>query len=134
MFSLILAKYKRAWEKRDPRLAMELFTPDATYREDPFDRRPMRGLREIEDYWAKVPRFQKNIRFTHGPVFRLGQSRLWGTEWSASYTKVQTGETIRLGGVMFCELRRDKIRRFREYWHVGGGEPSFRAMTPETRG
>jgi len=82
VFGLILAKYKRAWEKRDPRLATELFTPDATYREDPFDRRPMRGLGEIRDYWAKVPRFQKNIRFTHGPVFHLGQSRVWGAESS----------------------------------------------------
>jgi len=129
VFESILVKYKRAWERRDPRLAVELFTPDATYREDPFDERPMRGLGEIRDYWARVPRFQRNIRFTHGPVFRLGQSRVWGAEWSARYTKVQTGESIRLRGVMFCELRRDKIRRFWEYWHVRGGKPSFRART-----
>ena len=82
-FEQILAKYKKAWETRDPDMAMELFTPDATYREDPFDRKPMRGLQQIHDYWAQVPKFQKNIRFSHGPTFRLGQSKVWGAEWSA---------------------------------------------------
>ena len=81
VFSRILAKYKMAWERRDPDLAIEPFTRDATQREDPFDQRPTRGLREIRDYWAKVPRFQKNIRFTYRPVFRLGRSK--GTGWTA---------------------------------------------------
>jgi hypothetical protein len=127
VFNRILSKYKKAWEKRDPQLATELFTPDATYREDPFDKRPMRGIREIRDYWTKVPKFQRNIRFSHGPVFRVGRSRVWGTEWSASYTKVQTGERIRLRGVLFCELASRRVRRFWEYWHASGGKPSFRA-------
>lgn len=129
VFSLILTKYKRAWETRDPDLAMELFTSDATYREDPFDKRSMRGLREIRDYWARVPKFQKNIRLTYGAVFRLGQSKVWGAEWSAHYTKLKTRERVRLRGVLFCELRGSKIRRFWEYWHIRGGKPSFRAKT-----
>lgn len=126
VFERILAKYKKAWEARDPDRAIRLFTPDATYHEDPFDTRPMRGLREIREYWAEVPKFQKNITFTYGPVFRLDQSSIWGAEWSARYTKVKTGERIKLKGVLFCELRREKIRRFWEYWHIRGGEPSFR--------
>jgi hypothetical protein len=134
VFESILVKYKRAWKGRDPRLAIELFTPDATYGEDPFDVRPMRGLREIEDYWAKVPRFQKNIRLTHGPVFRLGQPGFGGRNGPHAALRFQTRESIRLRGVMFCELRGDKIRRFWEYWHVRGGEPSFRVERLETRG
>src|SRR3989304_1505550 len=71
VFRRILVKYKRAWERRDPRLAMELFTPDATYREDPFDERPMRGLGEIRDYWARVPRFWEYWHVRGGkPSFR----------------------------------------------------------------
>lgn len=133
VFGEILAKYKRAWEKRNPDLAMELFTSDATYREDPFDSGPMRGLREIRDYWAEVPKFQKSIRFNYGPVFRLGSSKVWGTEWSARYTKVATGEKVRLRGVLFCELRGKNVRRFWEYWHIRGGKPSFRARVSKKR-
>ncbi len=48
---------------------LELFAPDARYREDPFGKKSMRGLSEIYDYWAAVPRLQKKIRFSHGPVF-----------------------------------------------------------------
>ncbi len=129
----VLEKYKKAWETRSPDLAMELFTRDATYREDPFDPRPMRGLREIRDYWAEVPKFQKNISFTHGPVFQIGRSRVWGTEWSARYTKVQTGEKVKLKGVLFCELRGESIRRFWEYWHIRGGKPSFRAKNSKSK-
>ncbi len=128
VFQRILSRYKKAWEKRDPELAVELFTRDASYLEGPFDSRPMKGLREIRDYWAMVPRFQKKIRFSYGPVFRLDRSSVWGTEWSASYTKVKTGERIRLKGVLFCELRDGKVRRFWEYWHVRGGASSFRAQ------
>ena len=47
IFQRVLTEYKKAWETRDPDLAIRLFTPDATYQEDPFDTRPMRGLREI---------------------------------------------------------------------------------------
>ena len=133
MFHRVLAKYKKAWETRDPNVALELFTSDATYREDPFDRKPMRGLGEIRDYWAEVPKFQKNISFSYGPVFRLVPSRVWGAEWSARYTKVKTGERIRLRGVLFCELRGPKVRRFWEYWHIRGGAPSFRAKASQEK-
>ncbi len=129
VFERILAKYKKAWETRDPDMAIELFSPGATYREDPFDRKPVRGLQQIRNYWAQVPKFQKNIRFFYGPVFRLGQSRVWGVEWSARYIKVKTSERIKLKGVLFCELQGHKIRSFWEYWHVKGGEPSFRAKS-----
>ncbi len=129
IFQRVLADYKKAWETRDPDLAIRLFTPDATYQEDPFDTRPMRGLREIRDYWAEVPKFQKDISFTYGPVFRLGQSRVWGAEWFARYTMVKTGERVKLKGLLFCELRGERIRRFWEYWHIRGGKPSFRAKT-----
>lgn len=128
-FEQVLAKYKKAWETQDPDLAVKLFTPNSTHREDPFDSRPLRGLREIRDYWAMGQEFQKNVSFSHEQVFRIGRSRVWGAEWSARYTKVKTGERIRLRGVLFCELRQKKIRRFWEYWHIKGGEPSFRAKT-----
>ena len=104
VFEKLLSRYKKAWELRDPDLALELFTPDATYKEDPFDPRPLKGHREIRRYWAQVPKFQKNIAFRYGPVFSLEDPGVWGAEWKAQYTKNSTGERIHLRGVLFCEL------------------------------
>ncbi len=81
---------------------------------------------------GEVPRFQKNIKFSHKPIFHIGRSRVWGAEWSARYTKVRTRERIQLRVVLFCELRGRKIRRFWEHWHIRGGNPSFAAS--EKRG
>ncbi len=71
LFEKILSQYKTAWEKRDPDLAVELFTANATYQEDPFDGRPLRGRKEIYAYWEEIPRYQRNISFTYGPIFQL---------------------------------------------------------------
>ncbi len=133
VFRELLAGYKEAWEEHDANLAVGMFTREATYLEDPFDKRPISGLREIRDYWAQVPRFQRNISFKHGPVFHLEGSRVWGAEWEARYTKVKTGERIRLRGVLFCELTGRRIRRFWEYWHIRGGGSSFSASSISRR-
>lgn len=125
IFREILDKYKDAWEKRDPDLAVTMFTPDASYREDPFDKRPMRGLSEIREYWAQVPRLQKSISFKHGPVFHLEGSSVWGAEWEARYTKIGSGKQNQLRGVLFCEMKGRRVRRFWEYWHIRGGNASF---------
>lgn len=127
VFEEILGKYKHAWESRDPGLAVQLFTPEATYRESPFDKRPLRGATEIGEYWAEVPKHQKEITFSYGLIFSSTDFGIWGAEWRARYTKIGTGEKISLKGVLFCELSERKIRRFWEYWHIKGGTPSFRA-------
>ena len=133
VFETILDKYKIAWEQRDPDLAKELFTANATYHEDPFDRKPMKGRRQIYNYWAAVPRFQKNISFSYRPVFNLAGSNVWGAEWTAAYTKVETGERNTLKGVLFCKLSGRKISKFWEYWHLRGGSPAFTANGVDVR-
>lgn len=131
LFKKILSQYKTAWEKRDPDLAVKLFTANATYQEDPFDTRPLRGRREIQAYWAQVPKYQRNISFTYRPVFQLVGSNVWGAEWAAKYTKVKSGETIKLKGVLFCHLSGGKISAFWEYWSHRGGTPYFKAKSRE---
>ncbi len=133
LFEKILSQYKAAWENRDPDLAVKLFTANATYREDPFDTRPLRGRRAIYAYWSQVPKYQRNISFAYGPVFQLQGSNVWGAEWVAKYTKVGSGERIRLRGVLFCRLSGGKISGFWEYWHTRGGVPSFSARSLSAR-
>ncbi len=132
LFEKILSQYKTAWEKRDPDLAVELFTANATYQEDPFHSRPLRGRKEIYAYWAEVPRYQRNISFTYGPIFQLVGSNVWGAEWAAKYTKARSGGRMRLKGVLFCRLSGGKISAFWEYWHHRGGAPSFSADSLRT--
>lgn len=115
---------KSAWEEGNPDLIKKIFTQNATYRVDPFTKKLIRGLRAITEYWAQVPKYQRNVRFVYGPVFHMGDSR-WGAEWKASYTKIETRGRIQLRGVLFCELKGDKISSFWEYWHIRGGKPSF---------
>lgn len=126
-FRKLLATYKKAWEQRDPTLATHLFTEDATYSEDPFDEKPARGHTEIQRYWEEAAAKQRNITFTCQNLFASEDREVWGAEWTAEYTKTETGETNILKGVLFCRLTKDgkKIKKFWEYWHLKGGKPSF---------
>lgn len=126
-FRRILDTYKRAWEQRNPSLATQLFTRDATYYEDPFDDKPARGHSDIRRYWEEAVAKQRDIEFTYQTLYTNEDHSVWGAEWTASYTKVETGERNELKGVLFCQLTRDKrkIKNFWEYWHLRGGAPSF---------
>ena len=126
-FRKILATYKKAWEQRNPILARQLFTKDATYCEDPFDERPARGHKEIQRYWEEAVAKQRNITFTYEDLYASGDREVWAAEWTAHYTKTETGEKNVLKGVLFCRLTKDgkRVKEFWEYWHLKAGTPSF---------
>ena len=58
----LLERYKRAWERRDPDLAMELYHADAEVRLDPFEE-PARGANEIRAIWNDVAATQDHVEF-----------------------------------------------------------------------
>ena len=126
-FRKILATYKKAWEERNPILASELFSKKATYREDPFDEEPAQGHSEIQRYWEEAVAKQRNITFTYGNLYASGDCKVWAAEWTARYTKTETGERNVLKGVLFCRLTKDgrRVKNFWEYWHLKAGTPSF---------
>lgn len=126
-FRKLLDGYKRAWEMCSPTLAAQLFTKNAIYVEDPFDKRPAHGLMEIRRYWEEAAEKQRGVSFTYHNLFSGEDPYVWGAEWTAQYTKTETGETNTLKGVLFCQLTRDgkKIRKFWEYWHLKRGKPAF---------
>lgn len=137
-FRIILDTYKRAWEGQKPSLVLKLFVKNAIYQEDPFDERPARGHAEIQRYWQEGASKQRDIKFTYRNLVSNNDGSVWGAEWTAEYTKRQTGERNELRGVLFCQLAKDgkKIKKFWEYWHFRGGEPSFswREMTAKSSG
>ena len=111
----LLDAYKRAWESRDPDAAVEMFSPDAEYREDPFEE-PMRGANAIRAYWNEAAASQVHIEFDPERIWVSGRAVL--ASWHAAYTRRATAERVRLRGFMTLEVdERGKVWRFREWWH-----------------
>ncbi|HEX6207353.1 MAG TPA: nuclear transport factor 2 family protein [Actinomycetota bacterium] len=109
-----LDAYGRAWETRDPEAAVELFSPDATYRETPFDE-IMEGREVIRQYWQQVPDYQRDIEFGYEIVAVEPVVVRW---WSA-YTKISSGDRVKLDGVFLLEFDEAGFcTSLREWWHA----------------
>ncbi len=110
----IMQTYGRAWETCDAALVLEVFTEDATYQADPFGA-PMLGHAGIHRYWEEATRYHRDICFRWQPI--SSTEGLDVVEWGVEFTRADSGRRIELRGVMFIELRGERIFRFREYWH-----------------
>ena len=108
--------YKRAWEERDPELAVALFTEDASYRETPFDA-PFEGRAAIRDYWAKAVSGQRDVTFTYEPIACAGDEGV--CRWHAAFTGAAGGEQIDLDGIFRCRFESaGQVSRLEEWWHI----------------
>ena len=111
----LLEAYKRAWENRDPDAAVELFSPEAEYREDPFEE-PLRGANAIRAYWNEAAAAQVHLEFDPERIWVSGRTVL--ASWHAAFTRRATAQRVRLRGFMTLEVdERGKVWRFREWWH-----------------
>jgi limonene-1,2-epoxide hydrolase len=111
----LLEAYKRAWERRDPDLAVELFSEDAEYREDPFEE-PMRGSNAIRAYWNEAAAAQDHVEFDAERIWIVERTVL--ASWHAAYTRRSDAQRVRLRGFMTLEVDdAGKVWRFREWWH-----------------
>jgi NAD(P)-dependent dehydrogenase (short-subunit alcohol dehydrogenase family)/ketosteroid isomerase-like protein len=106
----------RAWENYDAQAAANLFTDNATYQENPFDE-PLRGRAAIQSYWSEMPRQQDDIH-TDSEVLEVSATS-GVARWSASYTRIPTGERVQLEGVFIASFDLDgtQAHTFREWWH-----------------
>ena len=123
----LLEAYKQAWERRDPDLAVDLFSEDAEYREDPFEE-PMRGSNAIRAYWNEAAATQVNVEFDAERIWVVGRTVL--ASWHAAFTRRATAQRVRIRGFMTLELDdAGKVYRFREWWHRReiGSDSTFRA-------
>ncbi|MBA3778899.1 MAG: nuclear transport factor 2 family protein [Chloroflexi bacterium] len=121
----VLEAYKRAWERRDPDLAVELFSAEIEYRDDPFEE-PMRGSNAVREYWNEAAATQVHVEFDAERIWVSGRTVL--ASWHAAYTRRSNAERVRLRGFMTLELDdAGKISRFREWWHrrVVGTDETF---------
>lgn len=120
------ARFKQAWEKRDPDQMMMLFAPDAEYRPDPFEP-PLRGANEIRGYWNRIAVEQTHVDFDAERVWVVGRTVLGS--WHAAHTRRRTGERMRIRGFTSMEVDGDGlVSRLRE-WRVTrsiGTDSSFK--------
>jgi hypothetical protein len=109
----LLARFKRAWEQRDPELAVSLFREDAEYRHDPFEPE-LTGHNAIRAWWNEFAAGSANTEFDAERVWVAGNTVL--SSWHAALTRRGGGERVRLRGFMTLELDDDGlVVRFREW-------------------
>ena len=71
-----LERYRKAWIERDADLAGSLFTEDAIYREQPFQK-PFVGRDAIRQYWDAVTRTQTRSSSPTAHLYLLGTASRW---------------------------------------------------------
>ncbi len=112
-----LARYKDAWEGKDPDAAAALFTEDALYFETPYAE-PFRGRTGIRDYWARVTADQRDIQVT---VQALGvlPSGISIARWRSTFNLISNGAAVELDGVFLLEHGTpEHCSVLREWWHA----------------
>ena len=109
----LLARFKRAQERRDPDLAVELFREDAEYRPDPFEP-ALVGSNAIRESWNGMAASQKDVEFDAERIWVSGATVL--ASWHGAYTLSATAERVRTLGFLTLELDEDGlISRLREW-------------------
>ena len=108
-----LEGYGRAWETRDPQAAGELFTPDATYQEAPFEA-PVHGREGIVAYWSQATRNMSNVHFTYEIIACTDDVAV--AHWSASFNRVKSNTKGELDGIFLLRFEGNHCKSLREWW------------------
>jgi ketosteroid isomerase-like protein len=109
----LFARFKRAWERRDPDAMLELFSDEAEYRTDPF-LDPLKGLNAIREHWNTVAMTQEHVEFDAERVWVSGRTVLGS--WHAAVTDRASGDRVRIRGFSTMELDgHARIERLREW-------------------
>lgn len=107
--------YGRAWEKRDPQGAAELYAEDGSYQVSPFVE-PMRGREAIHEYRTEVARTEQDIKFGYEVLAVTPDYGI--ARWWASFIRIPPWLDTKLDGIFLISLDANgKCRSLREWWH-----------------
>jgi len=123
-----IQRYKQAWEKRSPDLALELYSRDAEMRVDPFDE-PASGLNAIREVWNDVAATQDHVEFDAERIWVVERTVL--ASWHAAFTRQSTSERVRIRGFSTFELDSDGLIQRQKQWaqsRVVGQDSTHRAV------
>jgi ketosteroid isomerase-like protein len=124
----LLERYKRAWERRDPDAAMELYSDGAEVRLDPFEE-PARGANEIRAIWNDVAATQDHVEFDAERVWVVESTVL--ASWHAAFTRRSNAERVRIRGFSTFELDASGLIQRAKQWaqaRVVGRDSTLRPM------
>ena len=127
----LLARFKSAWEGRDPDAMLELYAERAEYRLDPF-LEPLAGLNAIREHWNAVVAAQDHIEFDAERVWVSGRTVL--ASWHVAITRRESADRVRIRGFSTMELDgQGRIERMRDWpvERVVGVDSSYRQSATE---
>ena len=111
----ILKKYEGAWVHQDVNMILSIFAKNWVYHEKVFEK-PFRGHKEISKYWENnICNDQSNIKFRLLNFFICGNTII--AEWEAKFHSNKVNSLIRIREAAILEIRGQKIKSLREYWH-----------------
>ena len=114
----LFARFKRAWEKRDPDAMLALYRDDAEYQTDPFTP-PLTGANAIRQHWNTIAAEQVHVDFDAERVWVSGRTVL--ASWHAAFTLEATAERIRVRGFSSIELDDEGLIARMRQWPVTRG-------------
>lgn len=114
-FDAWLRAYGAAWQGRDSKAAVKIFTDDAEYYWTPLDP-PQRGHAGIGAAWEGAVSQQKDVTFRYEILAVTGTTGI--AQWRADFTRLATGAKVVIEGVLMAKFAAPgKCRVFREWWH-----------------
>ena len=109
----VLARFKKAREKRDPDRMLELYAADAEYLLGPFEA-PLTGSNAIREHWNGVAASQVHVDFDAERVWVSGRTVL--ASWHGAFTRRVDAARVRVRGFSTIELGEDGlISRMRDW-------------------
>ena len=102
----LLARYKRAWERRDVDATLELFAPDAEFRADPFEA-VLTGANAIRAWWNTTVAGIDHVELDFERSWVSGETVL--ASFHGAWTERASAERVRTRGFLTLELGSDGL-------------------------
>lgn len=114
-FDAWLSAYGAAWQGRDAKAAVAIFTTDAEYYWTPLVP-PQRGHAGISAAWEGAVSQQQDISFGYEILAVTGATGI--ARWRADFTRLPAQSRVVIEGVLTAEFADARhCRVFREWWH-----------------
>ena len=115
-FASWLAAYGAAWEARDARAFVRLFTPDCAYYWTPVQG-PYVGREAIGGAFERATATQDGIEFGAQVLGVTAERGL--AHWTCTFTRRPAGHSVYLDGMLVARAGPDGMCvEFREWWHA----------------
>lgn len=110
---LWLSDLKKAWENKEPNSAVNLFSENVVYYENPTTG-PLKSKEELMRVWQEIIS-QKNIRFSYEILYTSDEAGV--VSWKVSFVQLPSNEKVNICGVYFLKFDvANKCCEFRQWW------------------